>query len=114
MKALVGLLLRRQRLPVVFALAFFVLAQLGAELHSYAHDAAALGGTAQTITIGHSLCDECLAYAPLLSATSSAARLPPLPGPPRPFVAAPDFVSFVDHSPILAFRSRAPPRATPA
>jgi hypothetical protein len=103
-----------ERRRVFLALAFFIVAQFGAQLHTYAHDAAALGTAHQTILVTHSVCDECLAYAPLLSAAATPARLPRLPGPARSCAPAQRFLSFLDHGPILAFRSRAPPEAPPA
>jgi hypothetical protein len=103
-----------ERRRVFLALAFFLVAQFGAQLHTYAHDAAALGTAQQTIAVSHSVCDECLAYAPLLSAAATPARMPRLPGPGRSVAPAHRFLSFLDHAPILAFRSRAPPKAPPA
>ncbi len=116
MKAVILALLRQkfERRRVFLALAFFVVAQFGAQLHTYAHDAAALGAAQQTLAVSHGVCDECLAYAPLLSATATPARMPRLPGPARAFTPAHGFLSFRDHAPILAFRSRAPPKAPPA
>jgi hypothetical protein len=118
MKAIILPLLRQkfERRRVFLALAFFLVAQFGAQLHTYAHDAAALAlGTAQqTIAVSHSVCDECLAYAPLLSAAATPARMPRLPGAARSVALAHRFLSVLDHAPILAFRSRAPPKAPPA
>ena len=91
------------------------IAQLGAQLHTYAHgDATALDAPRQTLLASHGACGECLAFAPLLSAAGTLARLPCLasqsrtPPPPLRADSLPDFTL------ILAFRSRAPPPAQPA
>jgi hypothetical protein len=103
-----------ERRRVFLALVFFLVAQFGAQWHTYAHDAATLDTAHQAILVSHSVCDECLAYAPLLSATATPARMPRLPGPARSFAPAHRFLSFLDQGPILAFRSRAPPKAPSA
>jgi hypothetical protein len=116
MRAVILALLRRrfERRRVFLALSLLLIAQFGAQLHTYAHDAAALATAHQAISVSHGVCDECLAYAPLLSATATAARMPRLPGPARFLAPAHRLLSILDEGPILAYRSRAPPTVPPA
>jgi hypothetical protein len=100
---------------VFLALAMLLIAQLGAQLHTYAHrDASALDAPRQTLLASHGSCGDCLAFAPLLSAAGTPAWLPRLAGqartPPPPLRAQ----SLPDSALTLAFRSRAPPLALPA
>ena len=97
---------------VFLALTMLLIAQLGAQLHTYAHgDATALDAPRQTLLASHSACGDCLAFAPLLAAAGTSARLPRLASqahtPPPPLRAE----SLPDSALILAFRSRAPPPA---
>jgi hypothetical protein len=112
---LVALKRKFEHRVVFLALAMLLIAQLGAQLHAYAHsNAGASDVPSPTLLASHGGCDDCLAFAPLLSAAGTPARLPRLAGQactPAPPLRA--------HSPlesalILAFRSRAPPTARPA
>jgi hypothetical protein len=97
------------RIAVLTAVAL-LLAQLGAMSHAYSHDAAAGPAPAHQIGAGsHNPCDECIAYAPLLSAAGTPAALPSIE--PQSFDLPSRAVadSLVDLSLTLAFRSRAPP-----
>jgi hypothetical protein len=92
----------------LLAVVVLAVTQLGATAHAYSHDAT--GSTRhQSAPAGHNPCDDCLAYAPLLSAVAAPPPLPPIEpqnnGTEIPQVAT----SLVDISPSLAFRSRAPP-----
>jgi hypothetical protein len=100
------------RLAVITALALLV-AQLGATSHAYAHDVVARTSAAlHGVPGAHNPCNDCLAYAPLLSAAGAPAALPRIgrqaPGTARSAVAE----SLAARAPSLAFRSRAPPYAT--
>ncbi len=90
-----------------FAAIALLLAQLGALSHTYSHDRSAAHQSGATLRSG--LCDDCLAYAPVLSGTGTQGALPCLealrPGH-GPEAAA---RSGVDLPRNLAFRSRAPP-----
>ncbi len=97
------------------ALALLLVAQLGAQLHSYAHGGTGfLDAPRQSLVASHGSCAECLAFAPLLSATGTPATLTAVltqerfAAPPPPALSLPRSVL------ILAFRSRAPPPAQTA
>jgi hypothetical protein len=97
------------RIAAIAALAL-VLAQVGAVAHAYSHDTAV--GVSQTHLpqpAGHEFCGDCLNFAPLLSAAGGPAALPFVE--PRSASLAPhaEFRSLLEHRPLLAFRSRAPP-----
>lgn len=97
------------RIALIAAIALLI-AQVGAVSHAYSH-VAALGaaGTHQSALGSHEFCNDCLGFAPLLSAGAAPAGLPQI-APQGPVVAAlVGGTSFVDRSLILAFRSRAPP-----
>jgi hypothetical protein len=95
------------RLAVV-AMAALLFAQLGAMSHAYSHDAAR-SASHRTAVNSHDLCNDCLAYAPLLSAAGAPGTLPLLQPPGRGPVTSTTLGSQVELSPIPAFRSRAPP-----
>jgi hypothetical protein len=105
-------LLHLFKLRVAATAAFTLLfAQLGAFSHAYSHDTAAGAGSSshRTAVVSHDLCNECLAYAPLLCAASSPAAMPWIESqgrglPPRSTLDSP---LHLDRA--LAFRSRAPP-----
>lgn len=89
------------------AVAALLFAQLGAMTHAYSHDPA-FSTTPRTALSAHDLCKDCLAYAPLLSA-STPTTLPafePQGGSSGVLASA---TSLLDLAPQLAFRSRAPP-----
>jgi hypothetical protein len=106
-----------------------LIAQIGALSHAYSHDGYAhetrsqgfghnafaqdpFAGAASIHSNGagsHDPCGDCLAYAPLLSAAGATPPLPfALPQVRGAAVRAPAR-SLNDRSPLLAFRSRAPP-----
>jgi len=82
--------------------------QLGATTHGYSHDAAARAKH-QTSPSSHNPCDDCLAYAPLLSAVAAPPALPSMKPQGRSAETPPAAGVFLDISSPLAFRSRAPP-----
>ncbi len=97
------------------ALAMLLIAQLGAQLHTYAHgEGTLLDAPRQTLLASHGACLDCLAFAPLLSAAGTPARLPRLASPSRTPPPPLRAESFSDSAQILAFRSRAPPATRPA
>jgi hypothetical protein len=96
------------RIAALAALALFF-AQLGAIAHAYTHRPSAQTSVYRQTLNSHDVCDECLNFAPLLSAAGAPTTLPfslqhsrsaPPSAPPA---------SFLDHRTYLAFRSRAPP-----
>jgi hypothetical protein len=92
------------------AVVALLIAQLGAMSHAYSHDAAVGPASVhQTAANSHDPCNDCLAYAPLLSAGGTPSALPF--NVPRGRSAAPRSMaaSLIDLSLTLAFRSRAPP-----
>ncbi len=104
-----------ERSCAIVALAMLIVAQLGAQLHTYAHrEAGAPDMPRQTSQAGHGACSDCLAYAPLLASAGAPAALPPLAGLMSAGLPAPRLVSILDCGPILGFRSRAPPLAQTA
>jgi hypothetical protein len=100
------------RLAIIAAIALLI-AQVGATAHAYSHDAAAgAAASHRSAANSHDLCNDCLAYAPLLSAAAAPSALPFLrpQGPSAAMRVTAD--SLVERSPTLAFRSRAPPYTT--
>jgi hypothetical protein len=95
----------RIALITVFAL---LLAQIGAMSHAYSH-VADLGAAHQTGLGSHKTCNDCLGFAPLLSAGAAPAALPHVEPQGRAVAAPVGGTSFVDRFLTLAFRSRAPP-----
>jgi hypothetical protein len=89
------------------AVAALLFAQLGAMTHAYSHDPAS-STTPRTALSAHDLCKDCLAYAPLLSASTPTAlpAFEPQGGSSGVVASA---TSLLDLAPRLAFRSRAPP-----
>jgi hypothetical protein len=87
-----------------------LIAQLGAMSHAYSHDAA-LGATSthQPGASSHDPCNDCLAYAPLLSAGGAPSAVPFNVPQGRSAAARAAAGSLIDLSLTLAFRSRAPP-----
>jgi hypothetical protein len=97
------------RLAVIAALALFV-AQLGAMNHAYSHVPGANAPTTSHPTPGsHDVCDDCLNFAPLLSASGAGTALPLVPPPGRAMASRAVAISRVHLYPRPAFRSRAPP-----
>jgi hypothetical protein len=92
----------------LLALVALAVAQLGATTHAYSHDAAA-STTHRAVPSSHNPCNDCLAYAPLLSSGAAPGPLPTVEPQGRGAELAPAATSLIDLSPALAFRSRAPP-----
>jgi hypothetical protein len=116
-KAVILALLQRkfEQRGVFLALLMLLVAQFGAQLHSYAHrDAGAPDTPRQTMLVSHGACSDCLSFAPLLLTAGTPARLPRFSGQAR--TSAPTLFSrtLVDQASILAFRPRAPPLDQPA
>jgi hypothetical protein len=94
----------------LLAMLALAVAQLGAISHAYSHDAALGSSTAHPIGISsHDVCNDCLAYAPLLAAAGASGSLPRLDPQGRIDATRARLSSLVELSPLLAFRSRAPP-----
>lgn len=98
----------------LLSVAALLIAQLGATAHAYSHSAADSSthqscSTGPTRTSSHDPCNDCLAYAPLLSAAAAPGPLPSLESHGRSVAQPVAASSFVDLSLRLAFRSRAPP-----
>ena len=104
-----------ERCGIFLALAILLVAQFGAQLHTYAHrDAGAPDTPRQTMLVSHGACGDCLAFAPLLLTAGTPTRLPHFSGQART-AALPHFSrTLVDQASVLAFRSRAPPSLQPA
>jgi hypothetical protein len=92
------------------AVVALLIAQLGAMSHAYSHDAA-VGSlpTHQSGASSHDPCNDCLAFAPLLSAAGAPSALPFIEPQGRGLTACATPCSLIDLSLTLAFRSRAPP-----
>jgi hypothetical protein len=96
---------------VVAALLLLLVAQFGAQWHSYAHgEAGAHEVQGSAALAGHGACSDCLSFSPLLSATGTPAALPSLVLPLMADAPVARLASLLDHGLTLAFRSRAPPR----
>jgi hypothetical protein len=104
--------LRRFELRVAAIAAVALLfAQLGAMSHAYSHDAAVGSVSHQSGANSHDPCNECLAYAPLLSAAGTPTALPWIEPQGRTLATSATARSLVARFITLAFRSRAPPVA---
>jgi hypothetical protein len=89
------------RIALIAAFAL-LLAQIGAMSHAYSHVVDLRAGS-------HESCNDCLGFAPLLSAAAAPAALPHIRAQGRAVDAPVSGISFVDRFLTLAFRSRAPP-----
>lgn len=97
------------RIGVIAAIALLI-AQLGAMNHAYSHLPRSATATTQRSGPGvHDICDDCLSFAPVLSAAGTAATLPLIEPPARVSALRAIAVSLINPRPDLAFRSRAPP-----
>lgn len=97
------------RIALITTIALLI-AQIGAMAHAYTHVSDLAGaGTHQSGLGSHEFCNDCLGFAPLLSAGAAPAALPHVEPQGRMVATPVDGTSFVDRSLILAFRSRAPP-----
>ncbi len=99
----------RKIAPLLGLLAvFLLLAQWGAVVHAYSHDRALGFAAIQGV---ESSCAECPSFAPVLGGAAPSQALPHVEFP-APLLVREEITSgFRDSSPILAFRSRAPPTA---
>jgi hypothetical protein len=96
------------RLAVIAALALFI-AQLGAMNHAYSHVPGANTTSSHPTPASHDVCDDCLNFAPLLSAAGAPTALPLIQPPGRGMAAHAVVIDPVHLHPHLSFRSRAPP-----
>jgi hypothetical protein len=97
------------RIALITTIALLI-AQMGAMAHAYTHTSDLGGAGAHQSGLGsHEFCNDCLGFAPLLSAGATPAVLPQLEPQGRVVAAPVAGASLVDRSVILAFRSRAPP-----
>jgi hypothetical protein len=95
----------------ILALLALLTSQLGAMAHAYSHDAALPSNSMQRSgAASHDGCNDCLAYAALLSAGAAPGSLPFTAPPPRGHPARALRHGLPDLPLTLAFRSRAPPR----
>jgi hypothetical protein len=104
-----------ERPGVLFALLILLMAQLGAQLHTYAHgEAQGLEAPRHSMPVSHGACGDCLAFAPLLLTAGTPARLPHFSAQARASAPQHFSLSAPDEDSVLAFRSRAPPLDQPA
>lgn len=102
------------RFAVLAAIAL-LFAQVGAIAHAYAHDASSLvashhsGANSHSAANSHDLCNDCLAYAPLLAAAGAPVSVPLIEVERSVANVNGTSASLVGLTLTLAFRSRAPP-----
>jgi hypothetical protein len=96
------------RLAVIAAIAL-LLAQLGAMNHAYSHVPQVAATVQSPNPAAHSICDDCLSFAPVLSAAGSPTLLSFVAPPARAIALRAVAASLLNHRLDLAFRSRAPP-----
>jgi len=89
------------RIALITVVALLI-AQMGAMSHAYSH-------AHQSGLGNHESCNDCLGFAPLLSAGAAPAALPQVEPQGRVVAVPVAGTSLVDRCVILAFRSRAPP-----
>ena len=106
-----------RRITLITAAAL-LLAQIGAMTHAYSHDAASAQSSTHRIAAGigagaggHEFCNDCLTFAPLLSAGGAPDQLPFAEPQGRSVAVHAALTSLVDRSSTLAFRPRGPPAA---
>ena len=96
---------------VLLAVALLLVAQQGAQWHSYAHaDARLLDTAPQTAPASHGACDDCLGFAPLLATAGAPAGIARFALPLQRSKCLARLASVLNDGLVLAFRSRAPPR----
>jgi hypothetical protein len=93
----------------VIAAIVLVLAQLGAMNHAYSHVPQVAATVQGANPAAHSLCDDCLSFAPALSAAGSPSLLSFFAPPARAIALRAVAASLLNNRLDLAFRSRAPP-----
>ena len=114
--ALIRLRFRSKLRLAVVATAALLIAQFGAMSHVYSHDAVRAAASHSTgVTLpgasSHDPCNDCLAFAPLLSAAGTPGTLPVVEPEARGVPTRATAGSLIEDSLTLAFRSRAPPHA---
>jgi hypothetical protein len=97
------------RIAVLAALALLI-AQLGAMSHAYSHDIAVGSPSTHQTAATHDLCNDCLAYAPLLAVAGAPGALPYIEPQGRDLATRATAESLLNLSLTVAFRSRAPPK----
>jgi hypothetical protein len=93
----------------LIAAVVLVLAQLGAMNHAYSHVPQAAATVQGVNPAAHSICDDCLSFAPVLSSAGSPAVLSFVAPPARAIALRAVAASLLNNRLCLAFRSRAPP-----
>jgi hypothetical protein len=93
----------------VIAAIVLVLAQLGAMNHAYTHVPQVAATVQDSNPAAHSICDDCLSFAPVLSAAGSHTLLLFVAPPARAVALRAVAASLFNNRLNLAFRSRAPP-----
>jgi hypothetical protein len=94
---------------VVIAAFVLVMAQLGAMHHAYSHVPLAAATAQDSNPAIHTVCDDCLSFAPVLSAAGSPTVLAFIAPPARALALRAIVASLISNRLDLAFRSRAPP-----
>lgn len=95
----------------ILAVIVLLLAQMGAMNHAYSHVPQATASVHATQPAAHTLCDDCVSFAPVLAVAGTSA-MPALVAPPARVIALrAAAVSLLKPRLDLAFRSRAPPVA---
>ncbi len=103
---------RKRHSGLSLILAIFVLvAQLGAQAHAYSHLAKSPDPVQRSAY--QTPCVECSAFAPLLAAVSGAAFPAVVPAVEPPAITAILAAGIPQAAPCTAYRSRAPPAASP-
>jgi hypothetical protein len=92
----------------VIATIVLVLAQLGAMNHAYSHVPQAAATVQDFNPAAHTICDDCLSFAPVLSSAASPTVVTFVP-PARAIALRAVAASLLNNRLDLAFRSRAPP-----
>jgi hypothetical protein len=93
----------------VIAAIVLVFAQLGAMNHAYSHVPQIAATVQGSNPAAHSICDDCLSFAPVLSAAGSHTVLSFIAPPARAIALRAVAASLLNNRLNLAFRSRAPP-----
>lgn len=107
---MLNLLQRFEVRLATIAAAALLIAQLGAMAHAYTHVPQSRPPAAhQSIPVTQESCDDCLNFAPLLSAAGAPAGLPFVAPQGRGVALQVAVASLIDLRPPLAFHSRAPP-----
>ncbi len=87
-----------------------LIAQFAAQAHTYSHLRPGSDRSDQSSDSRARLCSECLSFAPLLATAGSTGQRPVVAAETVRDSAVAVVASLVSRAPLLAFRSRAPPR----